>query len=124
AAPFALFAALGLLHVRRPQLEASVELTGDRALEGDEIGLQVQLRADAGAERVELLLELPRELVVEDGDNPMLLRLRDGERRDLALRVQCTRWGAFRVGRIYIRASDAFGLFRHETVLDRRVPLK
>src|SRR5437667_340908 len=80
-APFVLFAALGLLLMRRPQLEATVELAGDRALEGDELEVQVQLRADAGAERVEVLLELPRELVVEDGHNPVLLRLRDGERR-------------------------------------------
>ena len=124
AAPFALSAALGLLLARRPQLDATVELAVDRALEGDELELRVQLQADAGAERVEVLLELPRELVVEDGYNPVLLRLRDGERRDLLFRVRCTRWGGFRVGRIYVRASDAFGLFRHETVLDRRVPLK
>jgi len=54
----------------------------------------------------------------------VLLRLRDGERRDLTFRMRCTRWGAFRVGRIYVRTSDAFGLLRHETVLDRRVALK
>ena len=124
AAPFALFAVLGLLLARHPQVEASLALSGDRALEGDELDLRLQLRADVGAERVELLLELPRELAVEDGANPVLLRLRDDEHRELALRVRCTRWGGFRVGRMYLRTADAFGLFRHETVLDRRVPLK
>jgi uncharacterized protein (DUF58 family) len=62
--------------------------------------------------------------VLAEGDNPLLLRLADGERRELTFRLRCERWGAFRIGRIYLRAQDAFGLFRHETAIDRRVALK
>jgi len=124
AAPFALAAALGLLLARRPEVDAGVRLTVERTLEGDELELEVALEAAVGAERLELLLELPRELVVDGGENPVLLRMRDGERRDVSFRVRCKRWGAFRVGRLYVRASASFGLFRHEAVLDRRVPLK
>jgi uncharacterized protein (DUF58 family) len=124
AAPFALVPVLGLVLGRRPDVEAVVELGVERALEGDEVEIGVVVDARVGAERVELLLELPRDLVVVDGDNPLLLRLRDGERREVSFRVRCRRWGAFRVGRLYVRATDAFGLFRNETVLDRRLPLK
>jgi len=124
AAPFALAAATGLMLARRPDIDARVELERERALEGDEVEIRVTLSAQAGAERVEVLLELPRELRVVDGANPLLLRLRDGERRELAFRVRCTRWGAFRVGRVYLRAQDGFGLFRHEVALDRRLPLR
>jgi uncharacterized protein (DUF58 family) len=124
AAPFAICAALGLLLVRRPQVDAEVELGAERVLEGDELDVRVTLLAEVGAERVEVLLQLPRELVVLDGVNPLQLHLADGERRELTFRVRCARWGAFRVGRLYLRAHDAFGLFRREAVLDRRLPLK
>ncbi|HKC22496.1 MAG TPA: DUF58 domain-containing protein [Gaiellaceae bacterium] len=124
AAPFALYAGLGLLLARPPRLDAEVELEAERALEGDELEVRVTLVAEIGADRVEVLLELPRELVVADGFNPAQLRLADGERRELRFRLRCARWGAFRVGRIYLRAHDPFGLFVHETTLDRRQPLK
>ena len=124
AAPFTLAAAVGLLLARRPSIDAEIELERDRALEGDELDVRVSLQAELGAERVEVLLELPHELLVEAGENPLSVRLADGERRELRFRVCCGRWGAFRLGRVYLRTQDAFGLLRHETVLDRRVPLK
>jgi uncharacterized protein (DUF58 family) len=124
AVPFALTTALGLLLARRPSIDAEVELDVERALEEDELDVRVTLRAAVGAERVEVLLQLPRELVVVEGDNPLQLRLADGEQRELTFRVRCARWGAFRVGRVYLRAHDWFGLFRREIVLDRRQPLK
>jgi uncharacterized protein (DUF58 family) len=124
AAPFALYAGLGLVLARRPRLDAEVELEAERVLEGDELDVRVTLVPDVDAERVEVLLQLPRELVVADGVNPVQLRLAEGERRELMLRLRCTRWGAFRVGRVYLRAHDAFGLFVHEVTLDRRQPLK
>jgi uncharacterized protein (DUF58 family) len=124
AVPFALTAALGLLLAQRPSIDAEVELDAERALEEDEVDVRVTLRADVGAERLEVLLQLPREIVVVEGDNPLQLRLADGEQRELTFRVRCARWGAFRVGRVYLRAHDWFGLFRREIVLDRRQPLK
>jgi uncharacterized protein (DUF58 family) len=124
AVPFALTAALGLLLARRPSIDAEVELDVERALEEDELEVRITLRAGVGAERLEALLQLPRELVVLEGDNPVQLRLGDGEHRVLTYRVRCARWGAFRVGRVYLRAHDWFGLFRREIVLDRRQPLK
>lgn len=123
-APFALATTLGLALARRPRIDASVDIERERALEGDEVELRVALAADIGAERLEVLLELPRELVVADGQNPLLLHLADGEERELTYRLRCTRWGAFRIPRIHLRAHDAFGLLRHETALDRRLALR
>jgi uncharacterized protein (DUF58 family) len=124
AAPFALVAAVGLLSLRRPEISVETNVERERALEGDEVEVRIALEAAAGAERVEVLLELPRELTVEGGHNPRVLHLADGERRELSYRLGCNRWGGFRIGRVYLRAHDAFGLFRHETVVDRRQPLK
>ena len=124
AAPFALAAALGLLLARRPRIDAEVALSAERTLENDEVDVRVTLAAEVGAERVEVLLQLPRRLALIDGVNPVQLRLADGERRELTYRLRCARWGAFRVGRIYLRTHDWFGLFERELVLDRREPLK
>jgi uncharacterized protein (DUF58 family) len=124
AAPFAVYAAIGLLLAQRPRLEAEVELEAERVLEGDELEVRVTLAAEIVAERLEVLLQLPRELVLIDGVNPVQLRLADGERRELTFRLRCARWGAFRVGRVFLRAHDAFGFFAHELTLDRREPLK
>jgi uncharacterized protein (DUF58 family) len=124
AAPFAVTAATGLVLLRRPSIDAQIELERERALEDDDVEVRVSLFAEHGAERVEVLLELPREVAVGEGDNPRLIRLADGERRELTYRLRCKRWGAFRIGRVYLRTHDAFGLFRHESVLDRRQPLK
>ena len=124
AAPFALVAAVGLFRIRRPQIGAEVALDRERALEGEEVSVRLEVEVDAGAERVEVLLELPMDLEVVEGSNPVLLHLPEENLRELTYRLRCARWGAFRIGRIYLRTYDAFGLFRQEVVLDRRLPLK
>jgi uncharacterized protein (DUF58 family) len=123
AAPFALVAAIGLAGVRRPELAAELTIDRERALEGEEVDAELAIEAKVGAARVELLFEVPPGLTLA-GPNPRLIRLADGERRVFSFRLGCGRWGAYKVGRVYVRAHDAFGLFRHETVLDRRLPLK
>ena len=80
-------------------------------------------RVAKGAERVELLLDIPPVLVTTP-DYPRLLRLRDGEDSAYHVRVKCSRWGAYGFGRLQLRTHDTFGMFRHELVLDSRQPLK
>jgi uncharacterized protein (DUF58 family) len=124
AAPFTLIAAMGLLSLQRPAIALSCHVERERTLEDDELDIAVALSAVTGAERVEVLLELPHELAVADGHNPQVVHLGDGEQRELSYRLACRRWGAFRVGRVYLRTYDLFGLFRHELVVDDRQPLK
>ena len=124
AAPFALVAAVGALQVRAPRIDAEVELDRERALEGDLLDVAIRFGPGNGAERVDVLLELPPGLEVDEGPNPITLHLVEGQERVLPLRLRCARWGAFALGRIHLREHDRFGMFRHETVLDRRQPLK
>jgi uncharacterized protein (DUF58 family) len=124
AAPFAVVPALGVLLARRPQVEASVVLERERTLEGDDLDVTVMLEPATGAERVDVLLELPRGLVPAEGDNPISVHLADGRPRELRFRVRCERWGGYAVGRVFLRARDPFALLRWEQELDRRSPLK
>ena len=124
AAPFALVPALGVLLARRPELEGAVELETDRVLEGDELDVTVTLDPASGAERVDVLLELPHGLAPAEGANPVAIHLPDRRRRELRFRVRCERWGGYALGRVFVRARDAFGLIRWEQQFDRRAPLK
>jgi uncharacterized protein (DUF58 family) len=124
AAPFAVVVAVSALQVRTPRIEVEVELDRERALEGELVDVLIRFAPGDGVERVDVLLELPAGLEVEEGCNPSTLRLVEGEERVLSLRLRCTRWGAFRVGRIYVRTNDHFGMFRHEVAIDARQPLK
>jgi uncharacterized protein (DUF58 family) len=124
AAPFALVPALGILLSRTPEVDATVALERERTLEGDELDVAVTLAAASGAERVDVLLELPRGLALADGANPRTIHLDDGRPRALVFRLRCERWGGYAVGRVFVRARDPFAVVRWEQELDRRSPLK
>jgi uncharacterized protein (DUF58 family) len=123
ATPFAVVATLSAFQVRTPRIEVDVELDRERALEGELLDVSIRFAPGEAVERLDVLLELPAGLEMEGGDNPSTLRLEGGERL-LSLRLRCARWGAFRVGRVHLRAHDHFGMFRHEVAIDARQPLK
>jgi uncharacterized protein (DUF58 family) len=124
AAPFALLPAVSLLLARGPRIDVSVELERERALEGDELHVRTALFSERGVPQLEVLLELPRGIVVADGDDPAMLAVGDDDRRSLDLRVRCERWGGYSVGRVFLRARDRFGFVVWEWSVDRRTPLK
>jgi uncharacterized protein (DUF58 family) len=124
AAPFALLPAISLLLSRPPRVDAQVRLERERALEGEDLKAVVELVAEKGADRLELLLELPRGIDVQGGENPTAVWIGDGDRRRVTLRLGCERWGGYRVGRVFLRACDRFGFASWEWQVDRRTPLK
>jgi uncharacterized protein (DUF58 family) len=124
AAPFAVVVTLSAFQVRTPRIEVEVELDRERALEGELLDVSIRFAPGEAVERLDVLLELPAGLELEDGDNPSTLRLVEGGERLLSVRLRCARWGAFRVGRVHLRAHDHFGMFRHEATIDARQRLK
>lgn len=116
-APFALVVALGLLVERRPTVDVTLRSDRERALEGEEVELELDVRASAPAE---LYLQLPRELELVEGTNPFAV----GGDEVVRLRVLATRWGAYVPGLVYVRAYDRFRVVRWETRLERPRPLK
>ncbi len=124
ATPFALLLFAGLATAREPNFFVDFTLDRERAVEGDEVTLQIELEARTAVERLELHVRLPETFEITDGANPLTLHPVAGETRTIELKVRCSRWGAYAVGEIFLRAHDHLDLFGYEGTLDRRTPLK
>jgi uncharacterized protein (DUF58 family) len=116
-APFAAIVAFALLVERPPDVDVGVTIDEDRAVEGEELGLTLDVRTQRP---LELYVRLPPELERVEGDNPSAVA------RDevIRIRVRAGRWGAFLPGVVHLRTHDPFRIVRYETTLDRRTPLK
>jgi uncharacterized protein (DUF58 family) len=122
AAPFLLVlvaAAAG----HEPRLSVRLSLDRDRAIEGDEVAVTIELSSADGVDLLEVLVPLPPELGV-DGGPARAVRLGAGEERTLELQLRCERWGAFSVGQVLVRAGDRLGLRSWEGVAGEARPLR
>ena len=108
AAPF-LLALLVAAAGNEPRVSARLTLDRDRAIEGDEVTVTIELSSPGDVDRLDLLVLLPPELSVEGGA-ARAVRLRAGGERTVELQLQCERWGAFAVGPLLVRARDVLGL--------------
>jgi uncharacterized protein (DUF58 family) len=124
ALPFALTLALGLRLSRAPELRIWLTLDRDRALEGDEVAVELVVATERPVERLELQLALRPGLEVVSGHATQSLRLGWEDERTLEVRVRCTRWGNFEVGDLRLRARDRLGLLVWEDRLDRTTTLR
>jgi uncharacterized protein (DUF58 family) len=130
AAPLAVLVVAGLATARDPELDVDATVDRDRAIVGDEVTVEVRLRAHQPVDRLELLLVVPPGL--EGPERPgrtgrpwaVAVRLAAGEERTVQVALACRRWGAYRLGELYLRAHDRFRLLTWEQRLDLRAPLK
>jgi uncharacterized protein (DUF58 family) len=124
ALPFALPLALGLRLSRPPALRAWVTLDRERALEEDEVAVQLIIGSDRPVERLELHLVLRDGLEVVSGHATQSLRLGREDERTLELRLRCARWGNYDIGDLRVRARDRLGLVVWEDRLVRTSRLR
>ena len=107
AAPFVL-ALLAVVAAREPQVSVHLSLDRMSALEGEEVTATVELTAEGGTCRIELLLPLPPHLTsTENGARAVLLR--DGEPQSVEIPLRCESWGVFPIGPLLIRARSTLG---------------
>jgi uncharacterized protein (DUF58 family) len=124
AAPLALVVAAGLILGNDPGLRTRVRLDRDRVLEGDELELEVELEAERGLHRLDVLVSVPEGLTVEDGSNPVSIWLASQERRKLALKLRANRWGGYLLGETQLRGHDVLGLFRFDLTVPHELQLR
>src|SRR3954447_23377402 len=120
AAPFALAAALGAAIRRDPDVDGTLSLDRERALEGETVVARLDLRSTAAAARIDVFLPLPDELTA-DGRNPRAVARSVGT---VELPLRCERWGAFGVGPALVRVRDVFGFHSWEAAIGPRQPLR
>ena len=124
ALPFVLPLAAGLRLARRPEVHVWVTLERERALEQDELAVELVVASERPVERLELLLVLPDGLEVAAGASAVSVRLGWEDERTIELRLRCVRWGNYQVGDIRLRARDRIGLVAWEQQLDRKTLLR
>lgn len=124
AAPFALAAVAGAALVRTPDVELRFSVDRERALESETVLATLELTSARGVDRLDVLLPLPRGLRPDGVPNPRALRLAAGEERTLELPLRCTRWGAYAIGPVLVRARDRLGFASWEARLGAREPLR
>jgi uncharacterized protein (DUF58 family) len=123
AAPFALFAGLGLASMSAVEIRAVSEVDLERQLEERHVTLQMEVAANRAVDHLELVLDLDDGLVPE-APNPILIHLSRGERRELEVPIRCAHWGTYEIGNVVWRVRDPFGLFVYEGKLPARHRLK
>ena len=109
ATPFVLAAVAGATLGRDPELEVRIVLDRGRAVEGETLTATVELLSPVGADRLDVLLLLPNEVVAEGGA-ARAVSLRRRERRTVELTLRCETWGALEIGPVVYRARDVLGL--------------
>jgi uncharacterized protein (DUF58 family) len=123
AAPFALVLFLGLALAEEPDVRVALDLDSERQVEGEEVNASLEVRTRLPVPRVEVLLAVPDGLETE-APNPVLIALDLDERRELEVPLRCAHWGAYLVGRVFVRVQGSFGLLTYERSYDQRRALK
>lgn len=125
AAPFLLASAAGLALARPPELTLALRLDRERALEGEEVEVEIEVRALRRVAHLEVDLVVPRGLGELPAGQPQPSALRAGAVLVLRRRLACRRWGGRLVGRLRMRARDALGFFTYVHEEERlRLPLR
>jgi uncharacterized protein (DUF58 family) len=88
-APFALVLVVGLALPAPPQVTAVLRLARQRAVEGQEIDAELVISAPARTCELQLALLLPEGIREAGEAGPLLLHLKPGGERTLALRLIC-----------------------------------
>ncbi len=114
AAPLALVFAVAALSDRDPRVRAWIEVDRERMLENEEIDVELTFRADSRVEQIEALLVVPDGFDLVEGDNPLSLRLGEGDDETVRLRLRATLWGAYALGDLRLRARDPLALWTRE----------
>jgi uncharacterized protein (DUF58 family) len=119
AVPFVVAAVLGLAGGRPPALTATVAVDRDRAVEGDEVALTVEVSAPVGVPWLEATVTVPPALEVEGGARRGLA-VAAGRPARIELTLRCRRWGVVRPGRLALRAYGPGGMLvaEGEAVVD------
>jgi uncharacterized protein (DUF58 family) len=122
-APFAVYLLLALSLSTPPGLRATFTLDRERVVEGDALEAVVEVVSESAAE-VELLVGTPAGVALAADAAHTVVHAAAGEPRPFGIELTATRWGAYLLGELAVRARDRFGLVAYTQVLEPSVPLR
>ena len=123
-APFLLALGLGLALSVTPRVRVSFELADERAVEGDEVPARLVLESETTVDRLDVYVRLPDGVRAAGEPNPVSVRLRTGERRELELPLDAYRYCGHVLGPTYLRARDPLGFHVWEASYATRPQLR
>jgi uncharacterized protein (DUF58 family) len=123
AAPFALELALAIAFLREPSVAISIACERDRALEGEELAIELRVEAAEDVPRLELVPSIPAGVRLV-GEAPRSFTLAAHEVRLFKLELELARWGAYQIDPLLVTASDRFGCFAYRWSVAADVRLK
>ena len=104
-AAFLLPVVYGLAAPRPVLPETSIKLSQERLLEGDVVGVQLELAAGARLDWLELELVMPERARVLDGSTRLVLSLGPTEVRTVQYEIECPRWGLYPLGAVELHGK-------------------
>lgn len=122
--PFAVWLTLGLATAAAPEFRVKARLDPDRVGEGGDVHLETEISCRGRVAWLEAELELPREMACDVPGARRRLRPRHESPALLEWTLRPKRWGAYRCGRIRLRAPDRFGLLVYSERLGEPVQLR
>jgi len=124
AAPLLLAAAAGLALAHAPDVDVVVRLDRERALEGEEVELEVTVSARRPVAWLDLEVRLPAGLAERRRSDDGPASLRAGATRAYRRQLACRRWGGRLVGHVTMRARDPLGFFTYRDETRQLLPLR
>jgi uncharacterized protein (DUF58 family) len=113
AAPLGLLLVVGGARLRTPELAARIRLSALRAVEGDEVELEIELESQAGVASLELRMSTPAGLEPLGALPVRRLGLDPGRPHTLRQRYRCRHWGGYALAAGGLVARDRFGLYSY-----------
>jgi len=124
AAPLGLALVAGGARLAAPDLEGRATLEPLRAVEGDEVELEIELRSASGIPALELHMPSPAGLQPVGTLPVRRLGLEAGRPQLLRQRYRCLHWGGYALGAGGLVARDRFGLYSYRLPDAEPVPLR
>jgi uncharacterized protein (DUF58 family) len=124
SAPFILATVTALTGSNPPDIDITVALSEERALEGEEISVFIASTSADPVREVEIGLVVPPAFESLVDYRSVDRHLDAGESVDLRWALRAVRWGAHRIGLVGVRVAGAGGLVTYEDVRDLRQSLR
>ena len=123
ALPFLVVLAAAVIAARtRPDLELHITFDRAKALEGEDVDIDIEVATNRGTFQVAFVLNPAMGIDITDPPEAVVVGV--GSPATMHARIRCRRWGAYRLGGGRLQARDRLSAFVYERVIQPTVDLR